>query len=102
MFWRVYGTSSIVAENEKFQVKIYLFPDEGGLWHVHIVRRSDGEDAKIGLWAFELKRPTKFSRKSVKEFQRWIYDNRHYLRKRWVQNVLNPMKFFMKEKRDDE
>jgi len=71
MFRRIYGKTPIVAENEKFQVKIYLFPDEGGLWHVHIVRKSDGADAKIGLWDFELKRPSKFSKKSTQNSQRW-------------------------------
>ena len=95
----MYDTSAVVAENKSFQVKIYLFPREGGTWHVHIVRRSDGADAKIGLWDFELKRPTPFSRSAVKVFQEWIYNNRHYLRKKWVQKVLNPMKIF--KKKDD-
>lgn len=97
MFRRVYDTSAVVAENDKFQVKIYLFPNEGGRWHVHIVRRSDGMDAKIGLWDFELKRPTQFSKSTVKIFQLWIYENRSYLRKKWIQKVLNPMKLFRRE-----
>jgi len=97
MFQRVYDTSAVVAENDKFHVKIYLFPREGGRWHVHIVRKSDGADAKIGLWDFELKRPTVFSKKTVMEFQKWVYENRHYLRKKWVQKVFNPLKLFKKE-----
>src|SRR5258708_1291622 len=96
MFQRVYDTSAVVAENGNFQVKIYLFPNEGGRWHVHIVRKSDGADVKIGLWDFELKRPTSFSKKAVKEFQEWVYNNRYYLRKKWVQKVFNPMKLFKK------
>jgi hypothetical protein len=86
--------SAVVAENAKFQVKIYLFPNEGGRWHVHLVRKSDGADVKIGLWDFELKRPTKFSKATVKSFQKWVFENRSYLRRKWVQNVLNPMKLF--------
>ena len=97
VFKRVYDTSAVVAENENFQIKIYLFPHEGGKWHVHIVRRSDGADVKIGLWDFELKRPTPFSKGTVKMFQEWVYDNRHYLRKKWVQKIFNPMKFFIKK-----
>ena len=91
MFQRVYDTSAVVAENDKFQVKIYLFPNEGGRWHVHIVRRSDGADAKIGLWDFELKRPSTFSRATIKEFQTWVYENRSYLRRKWLQKVLDPL-----------
>ncbi len=96
MFQRVYGASAVVAENDRYQVKIYLFPHEGGRWHVHIVRKSDSADAKIGLWDFELKRETVFSRKSVMEFQKWVYENRHYLRKKWVQKVINPMTILRK------
>ena len=96
---RVYREGAVVAENRTFQVKIYLYPDEGGGWHVHLVRKSDKSDLKIGLWDFELKRPTKFDRKTVLEFQKWVKDNRHYLRKKWVKNVLDPMKIFKKQKR---
>jgi hypothetical protein len=92
MFRRVYGASTVVAENENFQVKVDLFPKEGGSWHVHLVRKSDGADAKIGLWDFELKRPTTFSRATIKEFQIWVFENRSYLRRKWVQKVLSPMK----------
>ena len=88
LFQRIYGVSAVVAENENFQVKVYSFPNEGGLWHVHFVRRSDGADAKIGLWDFELKRPTPFSRSTVKIFQIWVFENRSYLRRKWVQKVL--------------
>ena len=97
VFHRVYDTSAVVAENDKFQVKVYLYPNEGGGWHVHIVRKSDGTDAKIGLWDFELKRPTKFSRSTVRVFQQWIYENRSYLRKKWMQKVVNPRNRFLKK-----
>lgn len=97
VFQRLYDTSAVVAENENYQVKIYLFPNEGGLWHVHIVRKSDGIDAKIGLWDFELKRPTKFTRSTVQDFQRWVYENRSYLRKKWMQKVVNPRNRFLKK-----
>ena len=98
LFERVYGASVVVAENDKFQVKIYLFPYEGGKWHVHIVRKSDGADAKIGLWDFDLKRPSKFSKATINKFQTWVYENRSYLRRKWVQKVLNPMKLFKSSK----
>lgn len=49
MFNRVYRDGPVVAENSQFQVRIYLFPREGGAWHARIVRRSDGMDCKIGL-----------------------------------------------------
>lgn len=97
MFRRIHDRASVVAENDNFQVKIYLFPNEGGKWHVHIVRKSDGADVKIGLWDFELKRPTSFTKATVMNFQHWVYENRSYLRRKWVKNVLNPMKLFMKE-----
>src|SRR3989338_7110593 len=97
MFRRVYDTSAVVAENDKYQVKIYLYPREGGGWHVHIVRKSDGADVKIGLWDFELKRPTKFSRSTVQEFQKWVFENRTYLRKKWTQKVVNPRRRFLKK-----
>ncbi|MCB0385997.1 MAG: DUF4160 domain-containing protein [Bdellovibrionales bacterium] len=90
MFQRVYDASAVVAESDKFQVKIYLHPNEGGGWHVHIVRKSDQTDVKIGLWDFELKRPTKFRRATVKAFQVWVFENRHFLRKKWMQKVVNP------------
>jgi hypothetical protein len=90
-FSRIRGSlTAVVAENDKIQVKIYLFPHEGGRWHVHFVRKSDGVDAKIGLWDFELKRPTEFSRAAVRTFQLWVYENRSYLRRKWVQKVLSP------------
>lgn len=99
MFQRVYDDTAVVAENDNYQVKIYLFPNEGGKWHVHLVRKSDGTDAKISLWDFMLIRPTKFSRKTIMTFQKWVFDNRHYLRKKWVQKVLNPMRIFQRGRR---
>ena len=97
MFKRIYGKGHTVAENEKFQVRIYLYPHEGGGWHVHFVRKSDKADAKIGLWDFELKRPTKFNRKTVADFQKWVEKNRHYLRRKWVQKVINPINLLQKK-----
>ena len=97
---RVYRKGVVVAENDTFQVKIYLYPNEGGGWHVHLVRKSDKVDLKIGLWNFELKRPTKFDRKTVLSFQEWVKENRHYLRRKWVQNVINPMRVLKKKRRN--
>ena len=97
-FHRVYDKGPVVAENHKFQVKIYLYPKEGGSWHVHIIRKSDHADVKIGLWDFELKRPTSFNRKTVMDFQKWVKENRHYLRKKWNQKVLTPKEMFHKRK----
>ena len=92
MFRRVYNNKNgKVAENDKFIVYIYMFPNESGQEkaHVHFVRRtSDTADAKINLWNFELMRPTKFDRKTVKCFVEWTYENRHFLRRKWLQNVL--------------
>ena len=97
VFRRVYKQGPVIAENDNFQVKIYLHPNEGGGWHVHFVRKSDGTDVKIGLWDFELKRPTKFTRTTVIDFQKWVFENRHYLRRKWVQHVVNPMKLQKKK-----
>ena len=106
MFRRVYGRiDGRVAENDQFIVNIYKHPDESGQekWHVHFVRRSDGADAKIGIWNFELMRKTTFDRKTVKNFVEWTYENRHYLRRKWLQNVLRPfMKSLGKWRERDE
>lgn len=101
-FDRIYNKSSVVAESDKFQVKIYLYPEEGGSWHVHIVRKSDGADVKIRLWDFELKRPTSFNRKTVMGFQKWVKESRHYLRKKWTQKVLAPKERFHKRKKGEK
>lgn len=93
MFKRLYNRGDgRVAENRNFTVDIYRFPDESGQakWHVHFVRRSDGADAKISLWNFHLLRPTAFDRAAVKLFIKWTYENRHYLRRKWLQLVLKP------------
>jgi len=95
MFRRVYDRQdSRVAENEHFAVHVYRHPEESGQekWHAHFVRKSDGADAKISVWDYSLMRRTKFDRKTVKHFIEWTYINRHYLRKRWFQNVLKPFK----------
>jgi len=93
MFRRVYNKGAgKVAENENFAVYIYKHPTESGQekWHVHFVRKSDSVDAKISLWNFCLMRPTQFDRNTVKLFAEWTYENRHFLRRKWVQNVLRP------------
>ncbi len=103
MFRRVYGRGGgKVAENESFVVYVYLHPKESGQekWHVHIVRRSDGADAKINLWTFELMRTTAFDRTTIKEFISWIYYNRHYLRRKWLQHVLKPFYESLGKKRE--
>ncbi len=93
MFRRVYNRADgRVAENEHFTVNIYRHPDESGQekWHVHFVRRSDGVDAKISIWNYSLMRKTAFDRATVKNFVEWTYENRSYLRKKWVKYVLKP------------
>lgn len=106
MFRRLYNRKdNRVAENRFFTVHVYIHPGESGQekWHVHFVRKSDGVDAKISLWNFYLMRKTSFDRMTVKKFQKWTYENRHYLRRKWVQNVLKP--FFQalgKRRRDEE
>ncbi len=90
MFRRVYNKGvGKVAENEDFAVYIYTHPNESGQekWHVHFVRKSDEKDAKISLWDFTIMRPTSFDRNTVKMFAEWTYQNRHFLRRKWVQHV---------------
>jgi hypothetical protein len=93
MIRRVYNDKGgKVAENDKFSIYVYKHPTESGQerWHAHFVRRSDGTDAKISLWDFSLMRATSFDRNTVKAFIEWTYINRHFLRRKWVQNVLRP------------
>ena len=93
MMRRVYNDpGGKVAESTDFKVFVYLHPTESGQkkWHAHFVRKSDGADAKISLWDFHLMRPTSFDRSTIKVFVEWTFHNRHFLRKKWVQNVLRP------------
>ncbi len=93
MFERVYdGTTGKVAENDKFAIYVYKHPAESGQekWHAHFVRKSDNVDVKLSLWNFYPMRPTQFDRGTVKAFAQWTCENRHFLRRKWVQNVLRP------------
>ena len=104
MFKRVYnGSTGKVAENKQFSVYIYHHPRESRQerWHVHFVRKSDRLDVKISLWDFGLMRKTQFDRLSVKVFVEWTYFNRHFLRRKWVQNVLKPYYQSMKEMKEN-
>lgn len=103
MIRRVYGREDgKVAESPKFSIYIYPHPNESGQekWHVHVVRRSDGCDAKFSLWTYKIMRKTSFDRTTVEYFNVWVYENRHFLRRKWVRNVLIPFRISLGKSRN--
>ena len=71
----------VIAENEKFTVKVY--EKDGGIQHVHFVRKIDGADLKLSLETLLPLRATRFDRQSVKTCMLWLNENLSYVKRKW-------------------
>ena len=72
-----------VIENEKWKVKIYAPPKEHGPPHVHVIAKGEDAEVKVSLITLDVIGFTQFSKRTVKDIIRYIYENYEFLWNRW-------------------
>jgi hypothetical protein len=72
-----------IIENEKWKIKVFAPPKEHGPAHVHVIAKGEKAEVKISLIDLDVIGKTNFSKQTVKDIIKYVYQNYDILMDAW-------------------